>query len=90
MRRENAETAHLKVIALGGGRHGAANLISNAVEPETTQRADCRLDRFQLILNARVGCDPTTLRKLIETEWQAAAAARQATVEVMHLQCFRP
>lgn len=85
-----AETAHAKLIALGGGRHAAANLISNACEPETTHAAGCKLDRFQLVVNARVACDPVRLRDLAATAWSESVTAASATMEVAHLQCFSP
>lgn len=87
---EGAEIAHAKLIALGGGRHATANLISQAGEPETTTAAGCALDRFQLVVNARVACAPATLRRIFQTEWSHVAAAHQGRVEVAQLQCFSP
>jgi Ni2+-binding GTPase involved in maturation of urease and hydrogenase len=90
VRSVRAETAHVKLIALGGGRHAAANLISNAAEPETTTAAGCSLDRFQLVVNARVACDPASLRRVFETQWTRLAAAKSAQITVAQLQCFSP
>jgi G3E family GTPase len=90
LRAQRAETAHVKAIALGGGRHAAANLIHNAAEPEATHVAACLLDRFQVVLNARVACDPLTLRAKLEQAWTATAAAFGAELQVAHLQCFSP
>jgi G3E family GTPase len=85
-----AEVAHVKTIALGGGRHATANLISNAVEPETTRAMHCELDRFQLVVNVRAACEPRTLQGIIEQAWRESAATVQAEVDVVHLQCFSP
>jgi G3E family GTPase len=85
-----AEVAHMKAIALGGGRHATANLISQAGEPETTTAACCELPRFQLVINARVACDPATLRRVFETAWSRWATAHDARIDVAHMQCFSP
>lgn len=85
-----AQAAHVKLIALGGGRHAAANLIDNASEPQLTQPAGAHLERFQLVVNARVACPPALLESCLVSEWAVAAQDASASIDVAHLQCFSP
>jgi Ni2+-binding GTPase involved in maturation of urease and hydrogenase len=90
IRGAGGEVAHLKAIVLGGGRHAAAGVVGNAVEPELSHAAGASVDRFQWVVNARAACEPATLERLAKAEWTSAAARHGATVEVAHLQCFSP
>src|SRR5581483_10204829 len=51
------EVAHLKVIGLGGGPFGVANLVSSRTAPELSLPSQCSASEVDLIVNARVALD---------------------------------
>jgi Ni2+-binding GTPase involved in maturation of urease and hydrogenase len=85
-----AETAHLKTIGLWEGFFGVANLISSETQPELSLASNCDVQEIDLIVNARVACDPSVLESQVTTVIQEVCAARNATVEFRNSQSFRP
>jgi hypothetical protein len=86
----NAETAHLKTIGLWEGFFGVANLVSSESAPELSLPSNCEVDDVDVIVNARVACDPTELKVFVHDVLREACAAQSATVEFRQTQSFRP
>ncbi|NOX56871.1 MAG: cobalamin biosynthesis protein P47K [Planctomycetes bacterium] len=88
--RHHAEAAHLKVIGLWEGFFGVANLISSESEPELSLPSHCQVRCVDLIVNARVACDPEWLRERVEQVVGRAAERRGGKPAFRKMQCFRP
>ncbi|MBC8290505.1 MAG: cobalamin biosynthesis protein P47K [Planctomycetes bacterium] len=86
----DAETAHLKTIGLWEGFFGVANLVSSDSEAELSLPSNCQVRDVDVIVNARVACDPVELETLVKECVQAACDSRSATVEFRQTQSFRP
>lgn len=86
----SAEAAHLKVIGLWEGFFGVANLISSDTPPELSLPSHCDVQSVDLIVNARVACDPALLQELVEQAVRQACQSRSADVEFRRTQSFRP
>jgi G3E family GTPase len=87
---EEAETAHLKTIGLWEGFFGVANLISSDAEPELSLPSNCEVKDVDVIVNARVACDPAALETHVRAVVEECCAARNATPEFRSTQSFRP
>ncbi len=85
-----AETAHLKTIGLWEGFFGVANLISSDSEPELSLPSNCDVQEIDLIVNARVACDPKLLEELVKQTVQDACDSRDAEATFRRTQSFRP
>ncbi len=85
-----AETAHLKTIGLWEGFFGVANLISSDTEPELSLPSSCEVQDVDLIVNARVACDPALLETELKAVIEQACQTRSATAEYRQTQSFRP
>lgn len=85
-----AETAHLKTIGLWEGFFGVANLISSDSRPELSLPSHCQVNELDVIVNARVACDPAELELHVREAVARAAAARHAQAEFRQTQSFRP
>lgn len=88
--RENLEPAHLKTIGLWEGFFGVANLVASTMSPELSLPSNCRVKEVDLVVNARVACDPQQLTELVHAAIQETAAAVNATAEIGSTQSFRP
>jgi len=86
----DAETAHLKTIGLWEGFFGVANLISRDARPELSLPSNCSVREVDLIINARVACDPNVLETQVRKTIADVCAARAAVVEIRQTQSFRP
>lgn len=84
------EAAHLKVIGLWEGFFGVANLISTAVAPELSLPSRCQVTECELVVNARVACDPEILGVLVQQTLAAVCAAQRVTASEPQTQMFRP
>ena len=84
------EAAHLKTIGLWEGFFGVANLISSDTAPELSLPSNCQVKEVDVIINARVACDPQELQALVTVVVAEACQARTATVELHQTQSFRP
>lgn len=87
---KEVETAHLKVIGLWEGFYGVANLISNESEPKLSLPSNCTVNELDLIVNARVACDPEALTEQVTHVLQNCAKALNANLEFRQTQSFRP
>ncbi|MCA9018226.1 MAG: cobalamin biosynthesis protein P47K, partial [Planctomycetaceae bacterium] len=87
---QGVETAHLKTIGLWEGFFGVANLVSNDSEPKLSLASDCTVNEVDLIVNARVACDPESLTEQVTQVLQNCAQALQGKLEFRQTQSFRP
>ncbi|QDT99654.1 GTP-binding protein [Gimesia aquarii] len=87
---KEVETAHLKVIGLWEGFYGVANLISNDSAPKLSLPSDCTVNELDLIVNARVACDPEALTEQVTHVLQHCAKTLNANLEFRQTQSFRP
>lgn len=85
-----AEPAHLKTIGLWEGFYGVANLISSDTPPELSLPSNCSVQECDLVVNARVACDPDVLREQVERVVRQVCAEHIATPEFRQTQSFRP
>lgn len=84
------EAAHLKVIGLWEGFFGVANLVSSSVLPELSLPSACRVTSADLVINARVACDPDELKTAVQRALREACQAMGATAHEGQTQQFRP
>ncbi len=84
------EPAHLKAIGLWEGFFGVANLISSDTGVELSLPSHCDIRKAEVIVNARVACDPVQLQELVEEAVREVANRLQLTVEFRQTQSFRP
>jgi hypothetical protein len=85
-----AETAHLKTIGLWEGFFGVANLISSENQPELSLPSNCDVKSVDVIVNARVACDPAILETAVRKTVEAACQSYSATADFRKTQSFRP
>ncbi len=85
-----AETAHLKTIGLWEGFFGVANLISSDTRPELSLPSGCDVQEIDLIVNARVACDPAMLDAHVKNVIEDVCRSRNATPDFRQTQSFRP
>lgn len=82
--------AHVKATALAEGRHAAANLIDTWVPPEVSFSCDDAAQRVQLVVNARVRCEPRRLREIFLAALDDAPAMAGGSRELIAIECFAP
>jgi hypothetical protein len=87
---EGYEPAHLKAIGLWEGFFGVANLISSTMTPELSLPSNCTVKDVDLVVNARVACDPERLTELVHEAVHAACGEVGGKVEIGSTQSFRP
>jgi G3E family GTPase len=88
--KREAETAHLKVIALADGAFGVANLVSSQSQPELSLASNCQVRETNLIVNARVALDPDELAAEVRAAVEAACESFGAQASWNLVQSFRP
>jgi hypothetical protein len=86
----NAETAHLKAIGLWEGFFGVANLVSSDSAAELSLPSDCQVSVADMIINARVACDPDQLKDTVMSVVKEVLCGFSATAEFRSTQSFRP
>jgi G3E family GTPase len=86
----DAETAHVKAIGLWEGFFGVANLVSSEDDPELSLPSNCQVKSIDVIVNARVACDPTILEQQVHAAVEKACAAQNARADFRNTQSFRP
>ncbi len=84
------EPAHLKAIGLWEGFFGVANLIASTLTPELSLPSNCQVREIDLVVNARVACDPEHLTALVHRAVREACLAVSATPVFGATQSFRP
>ena len=85
-----AETAHLKIIGLWEGYYAVANLVSRDSEPQLSLASECQTEQADLIINARVACDPDDLEKLVRSHVSEICQRAGADAEFLQCESFRP
>ena len=88
--KDDLEVAHLKLIGLSPAAFGVANLISRDVPPELSLPSHANTRELELIVNARVACDPDDLGKHVEKTIRDICDAHNATPTFGNTQKFRP
>ncbi len=86
----SAETAHLKVIGLWEGFFGVANLVSRDSTAELSLPSNCRVSSADLIINARVACEPEQLESIVLSAVAEVVRSLHATADFKGTQSFRP
>jgi len=86
----DAEAAHLKTIGLWEGFFGVANLISSENDPELSLSSNCDVKNVDVIVNARVACDPELLETLVDAAVNSACESIGAAADFRQTQSFRP
>ncbi len=87
---DGLEVAHLKVIGLSAAAFGVANLVSRDLPPELSLPSHARTRDVDLVVNARVACDPELLGRHVEQTVREVCAAHGATPKFGNAQMFRP
>lgn len=88
--RDGLEAAHLKLIGLSPSAFGVANLISRDVSPELSLPSHASTRELELVVNARVACDPDDLGQHVEQTIREVCASHNATPAFGNTQKFRP
>ena len=86
----SAEAAHLKTIGLWEGFFGVANLISSENAAELSLPSGCQVKAVDVIVNARVACEPDVLEETVRTCVSTAVESLSARVEFRRTQSFKP
>jgi len=87
---EGLEVAHLKLIGLCDAAFGVANLISRDVPAELSLPSHTKTRQVDLIVNARVACDPELLGQHVEATIRETCVAGQLVPNFGAAQMFRP
>lgn len=90
LRDAGAEPAHLKTIGLWEGFFGVANLISSETQPELSLASNCDVTEADVIVNARVACDPAVLETQVRAAVEETCRVHGATATFRETQSFRP
>lgn len=87
---DGLEVAHLKVIGLSAAAFGVANLVSRDLSPELSLPSFAKPREVDLVVNARVACDPEQLGRHVEQTVRDVCTAHGATPQFGATQMFRP
>ncbi|MBS0206291.1 MAG: cobalamin biosynthesis protein P47K [Planctomycetes bacterium] len=87
---DGLEVAHLKVIGLSAAAFGVANLVSRDLPPELSLPSHTKARDVDLVVNARVACDPELLGRRVEATVREVCASHAATPTFGNSQMFRP
>ncbi|MGC1274826.1 MAG: GTP-binding protein [Planctomycetaceae bacterium] len=90
LRDSGAEPAHLKTIGLWEGFFGVANLIASDTAPELSLPSRCTVTAADVIVNARVACDPAVLEELVRDTVGDVCRKFNAIHDFRETQSFRP
>ncbi len=86
----SAEVAHLKVIGMADGQYAVANLVSSQSTAKLSIGAGIATSNANIVINARVACDPESLTKTVQETLHAVCSEFGATATVNTLQSFKP
>ncbi|MBB01852.1 MAG: cobalamin biosynthesis protein P47K [Planctomyces sp.] len=86
----DAEPAHLKAIALWEGFFGVANLISSDSPAQLSLASNQNATVFDLVVNARVACDPESLEQHVRSVLDQLAGEHSAQLDYRQVRSFRP
>jgi Ni2+-binding GTPase involved in maturation of urease and hydrogenase len=87
---DGLEVAHLKVIGLTAAAFGVANLVSRDLPPELSLPSHAQTRDIDLVVNARVACDPDLLGQHVKQTVQTVCSRHRATPQFGNSQMFRP
>lgn len=87
---DGLEVAHLKLIGLSPAAFGVANLVSRDLAPELSLPSHTSTREFDLVVNARVACDPDQLGSHVTQVIDEISELHSAKVDQQSLQTFRP
>jgi len=87
---DGLEVAHLKVIGLSAAAFGVANLVTRDLPPELSLPSHTQTRNVDLVVNARVACDPEILGVHVEQTVRDVCAKHDATPQFGNAQMFRP
>jgi Ni2+-binding GTPase involved in maturation of urease and hydrogenase len=87
---DGLEVAHLKLIGLSPAAFGVANLVSRDLPPELSLPSHASTRNVDLVVNARVACDPALLGEHVENTIREICAKHRAVPEFGAVQMFRP
>jgi len=87
---DDAEPAHLKTIGLWEGFFGVANLISSDTPPVLSLPSHCQVLEADVVVNARVACDPELLTEHVQRAVEGTCAPLGISAEFRQTQSFRP
>ena len=90
LRGVGAEPAHLKTIGLWEGFFGVANLIASDAATELSLPSNCDVTEADVIVNARVACDPAVLEAQVWTAVERTCRSFAAKATFRETQSFRP
>ena len=90
LQKESMETAHLKIIGLWEGFFGVVNLVSNDSPAELSLPSGCKVGCADVIINARVACDPDQLRSVVTSVVPEVLVSFGAAGKFRNIQSFRP
>jgi len=86
----DAEPAHLKTIGLWEGFFGVANLISSDTPVQLSLPSKQKGKKVDIIINARVACDPAILETIVRNMLDEIARKYQAKLNYQQVRSFRP
>lgn len=84
------EVAHLKTIGLWEGFFGVANLVSTTVDAELSLPSHCQVTECDLVVNARVACDPELLEQSVRETLERICREHGIEMSDHQVQRFRP
>lgn len=87
---EDAEIAHLKAAIDGGKTFVRGHLTSTSGAPMYHAVSPMPMAEAQLILNARIAIDPSSLETIALSAMRCAAGQTDVEAEIETLLCFRP
>ena len=90
LKTQDLEPAHLKTIGLWEGFFGVANLISSDSTAELSLASNQTVCEADLIINARVACDPKLLESIVKSTLAEIAIANGFSLTYRQTQSFRP
>ena len=85
-----SEPAHLKVMGQSVAESAVANFVVADEPPELSLSSEIRTDSADIIVNARVGTDPESLQKIVETSVTALASKMPVKLTLSGIQSFKP
>ena len=87
---DDLEVAHLKVIGLSAAAFGVANLVTRDLPPELSLPSFTKTREVDLVVNARVACDPALLGEHVEATIREVCASHGVTPTFGDTQMVRP
>lgn len=86
----DAETAHLKVIGMGEGAYGVANLIGRDALAELSLPSRASVRAAHVVVNARVAIDPAVLHEAVARAVEETCRDQNASCRWQQVHSLRP